>query len=177
MLAKCVHFHLQLAVITMYMQWMIKVKPHLCVEQLIVSDLVVCGASYQTRAALSCDMRPHKQMRSDKSSCSTHSCGFPVLSWFRCVWMHLFSICNINGIHIIYRTNTISWVCNWCRRCREIPTMFCKVTLKWNLQVEPLLWNVLQIFQNSDVTLTFWSKTYHSLLYRLYIPLFGSWMY
>ena len=36
-------------------------KPHLCVEQLIVSDLIVCGASYNTWAALSCDMRPHKQ--------------------------------------------------------------------------------------------------------------------
>ena len=58
---------------------MITVKPHLCVEQLIVSDLVVCGASYHTRAALSCDMRPHKQTRSDTSSCSTHSCGVPIL--------------------------------------------------------------------------------------------------
>ena len=43
---------------------MIKVKPHSCVEQLIVSDLVVCGFSYHTRAALSCDMKPHKQTRS-----------------------------------------------------------------------------------------------------------------
>ena len=57
---------------------MIKVKPHLCVEQLLVSDLVVYGASYHTRAVLSCDIRPHKQTPSDTIS-STHSCGFPLL--------------------------------------------------------------------------------------------------
>ena len=30
-------------------------------------------------AALSCDMRPHKQTCSDTSSCSTHSCDFPIM--------------------------------------------------------------------------------------------------
>ena len=30
---------------------MIKVKPHLCVKQLIVSDLIVCGASYSHKSA------------------------------------------------------------------------------------------------------------------------------
>ena len=59
---------------------MVKVKPHSCVEQLIVSDLVVSGASYHIRAALSCDMMSHKQTQSDTSSCSTHSCGFPIIS-------------------------------------------------------------------------------------------------
>ena len=54
-------------------------KTHLCVEQLIVSDLVVCGASYHTRAVLSCDMRSHTQTWSDTISCSTHSCGFPII--------------------------------------------------------------------------------------------------
>ena len=39
---------------------MIKVKPHSCVQQLVVSDLV--GTSYDRRAQLSCDMRPHKQL-------------------------------------------------------------------------------------------------------------------
>ena len=67
---------------------MIKVKPQSCVQQLIVSDLVVSGSSYHTRAALSCDMRPHKQTRSDTSSCSTHSCGFPIMQAF------LSSMCN-----------------------------------------------------------------------------------
>ena len=38
-----------------------KEKQHSGVQQLIVSDVVVCGASYHTRAALSYDMRPHKQ--------------------------------------------------------------------------------------------------------------------
>ena len=33
---------------------MINVKPHSCVEQQIVSDLIVCGASYHTRAVLLC---------------------------------------------------------------------------------------------------------------------------
>ena len=61
------------------LQWMIKVKPHSCVEQLVVSDLVVSGASYHTRAQLECDIRPHKQTRSDTCSCSMHSCGFPIL--------------------------------------------------------------------------------------------------
>ena len=40
---------------------MIKVKPHSCVQKLLVSDLVVCGISYHTRAHLECDMRHHKQ--------------------------------------------------------------------------------------------------------------------
>ena len=60
------------------MQWMIKVKLHSCVQELIVSDLIICWTSYHTRAALSCDMMPHKQTWSDTSSCSTHSCGFPI---------------------------------------------------------------------------------------------------
>ena len=78
---------------------MIKVKPHSfmcgtancrsCVEPLIVLDLV-CRASYHTRAALSCDMRPYKQTRSDTISSSSHAPGFPIvyrteethLSWF-----------------------------------------------------------------------------------------------
>ena len=64
---------------------MIKVKPHLCVEQLIVSDLVVCGASYHTRAVLSCDMGAHKQTRNDTSSCSTHSCGIPIMTTIKIV--------------------------------------------------------------------------------------------
>ena len=59
------------SLVTSYMQLMIKVKQHSCVEQLIVSDLFVCGASYHTQAALSCDMRAHKQTRSDTSSCSS----------------------------------------------------------------------------------------------------------
>ena len=61
---------------------MIKVKPHACVEQLIVSDLVVCGASYHTRAAPSYDMRPHKQTQFDTISCSAHPCGFPIVSHY-----------------------------------------------------------------------------------------------
>ena len=61
---------------------MIKVKPHSCVEQLIVSNLIPCGASNHTKAALSCDMRPHKETHSDTISCSTHSCGFPFVSRF-----------------------------------------------------------------------------------------------
>ena len=62
------------------MQCMIKVKPQSCLQQLIVSDFVVCGGSYHTRAQLKCDMRPHKQTRSDTiNSCSTHSCGFPII--------------------------------------------------------------------------------------------------
>ena len=52
---------------------MIKVKPHSCVEQLIVSDLIVCGDSYLTRAALLCDMKPYEQTQSDTISCSTHT--------------------------------------------------------------------------------------------------------
>ena len=35
---------------------MIKVKPHLSVEQLIISDIVACGDSYHTWAALSYDI-------------------------------------------------------------------------------------------------------------------------
>ena len=54
---------------------MINAKPHSCVKQLIVSDLVVYGASYHTR-----ERRPHKQTPSDTSSCPTHSCGFPIES-------------------------------------------------------------------------------------------------
>ena len=64
---------------TIYMQWVIKVKPYECVEQLIVSELVVCGDSNHTRAALLCDMRPHKPTQSDTISCSTYSCGFPII--------------------------------------------------------------------------------------------------
>ena len=79
--ANCIRYHcfrglISHSVMTLYMQWMIKVKPHSCGEQLIVSDLIVCGTSYHTRAVLSCDIRPHKQTRSDTNSCSTHSCGF-----------------------------------------------------------------------------------------------------
>ena len=54
------------------------VKPHSCVELLIVSDLIVCGVSYHTRAALLCDMRLHKQTQSDTMNCFTHSCGFSI---------------------------------------------------------------------------------------------------
>ena len=45
MLTKGVLFHFYLAFMTIYMVWMIKVKTHSCVEQLFVSDLVVCEAS------------------------------------------------------------------------------------------------------------------------------------
>ena len=45
----------------------------------LVSDLVVCGSSYQTRATLSYDMRPNKQTQSIKSSCSTHKCGLLIV--------------------------------------------------------------------------------------------------
>ena len=61
-------------------QWMINVKPHSCVEQPIVSDLIVSGDSYHTRNALSYDMRPHKQTQSDTIGYSTHSCRFPIIS-------------------------------------------------------------------------------------------------
>ena len=57
-----------------------KIKPCLCVEHLIVSDLIVCGALYHTRAQHKCDMRPHKQTWSDIVNCSTHECGFPINS-------------------------------------------------------------------------------------------------
>ena len=45
MLPKGVHFHLYVAFMTIYMQYMIKVKIHTCVKQVIVSDLSVCGDS------------------------------------------------------------------------------------------------------------------------------------
>ena len=64
---------------TIYMQLMIKVKPYSCVDQQINSHLVICGASYHTQAALSCDIRSHKQTRSDTISCSTHGCGFIII--------------------------------------------------------------------------------------------------
>ena len=52
---------------------MIKVRLHLCVEELIILDLVLCWSFYNTRAVLLCGMRPHKQTRSDTISCShTH---------------------------------------------------------------------------------------------------------
>ena len=60
---------------------MVKVKPNLCVKQLVVSDLVVCGASYLTRAVLSCHIMPHKQIRWNTISCSTHLCGFPIIQY------------------------------------------------------------------------------------------------
>ena len=74
---KGVHNHRYLAFITIYRQCMINRKPHSYVEELIVSNLVVCGDSYHNRA-----MRPHKQTRSDKISCSTHWCSFIIISTF-----------------------------------------------------------------------------------------------
>ena len=62
---------------------MIKVKPHSWMEHLIVSNLVICVDSYHTRSVLSCDMRP-PQRNSGTSSCSTHSCGFPIISELLC---------------------------------------------------------------------------------------------
>ena len=70
---------------TIYMQWMITIKPHSCVEQLTVSDLI-CWVSYHIRATLSCDMRPHKETRSDTISRSTHSCGFPMIRGSHLWW-------------------------------------------------------------------------------------------
>ena len=64
--------------IAIYMQWMLKVKPHSCVEQLIISDFIVYGASYHTQGVLLCNMSPHKQTQSDTISCYTHSCGLVV---------------------------------------------------------------------------------------------------
>ena len=81
-----------------------KVKPHSCVEQLIVSDLVVCGASYHARAALSYDMRPHKQTRSDTSSCSTDSCGFPILHTSHTgLWTHFYRQISLRRMHMYYQ--------------------------------------------------------------------------
>ena len=47
---------------------------------------LVCGTPTCIRSrclwgliSLKCDMRPYKQTRSDTSSCSTHSCGFPII--------------------------------------------------------------------------------------------------
>ena len=52
---------------------MITVKSHLCVKQLIVSDLLVCGASSQKSASA-------QQTNSHTISCSMHSCAVPILS-------------------------------------------------------------------------------------------------
>ena len=88
---------------------MIKVKPYLCAEQLIVSvsDLV-CGASYHTRAALSYD-RLHKQTQFDTISCSTHSRGFPITSVESCTQYQ------IRHISLFCLICIITW--------HELPTM------------------------------------------------------
>ena len=62
----------------------------LCGTAIIVSDLVVCGASYHTQAAPSCDIKPHKQTRPDTISDSTHSCVF--LYYITCIELCL-SVC------------------------------------------------------------------------------------
>ena len=83
---------------------MIKVNPHLFVKQLIVSVLVVCGDPYHTQAMVQCDMSPHKQTRFDIIKCSTHSCGFTILSF---IWPQYSSAGYDTASHITFKMNVI----------------------------------------------------------------------
>ena len=72
-------------------------------------------------------MRPHKQTRSDTISCSTHSCGFPILSyknvipfsapqtspWVWCITTSLIPI-------VKWQDNQDNLKCSACRPCRTL---------------------------------------------------------